>query len=310
MPTSSNPFYNNDGFRKAVPYLSVAVGLGFLSYGVFGRFDDPQVGHFCEGLGKTILAGGIFALLLKTYQFMGVFKEELSKIVYDAKFLSNRKDLPEVWEAVSKVLFKNKFPKITKEITDSVRDIYFPTKQISYFGDYSQSLQITSAEGDKIKVVQSNEYTIYPNEDKFPTSSTNAIKFGSSKDDVSFKILSYKVDGAECKTYKLTETVKDNTVINTIRLELKGKESYRIETEIEKIYSLKEDNVIGFGKDSLIYNLTLQIHLEEGIDVAFFDRGTLKKWTHKKPNNRFCSYEYKGIIFPKQGYLIFVSKDI
>ena len=110
-------------------------GLFLFTYGVFGDFENEKWKEFVSGLGKTFLAGAIFSMLLKTAQFLGVFKEEIEKVIYDTKFISNRVDLPEYWEKVTKELFKNRFPRINKAITKDVKEIYlqagyqFITKQ-------------------------------------------------------------------------------------------------------------------------------------------------------------------------------------
>jgi hypothetical protein len=60
-------------FISAIPYLALFLGFGGFLYSTFGTIEAAPWKEFWSGLSKTILASGIFALLLKTIQFMGVF---------------------------------------------------------------------------------------------------------------------------------------------------------------------------------------------------------------------------------------------
>lgn len=303
-------FYNTEGFKTALPWITLVIGLSTFSFGTFSTFTDPLWGEFYSGIGKTILAGGIFALLLKTYQFMGVFKDELSKIIYDAKHLNNRKDLPEIWENVSKIMFKNKFDSISKDITRDVKNIYFPTDQVSYFDNYKQilTIELVDPENDIVKVTQQAEYTVYPNDasSKLNLSFNNSLIFNNNREEVSFKIISFRINEASYSKYKLTSSVEGKILRNKVSMELQGQLCYKIETEIEKTYCLKYDNIIGFKKESLIHDFNIKI-IPKGVKISFLSSGTLKEFDKVNvKGEHFCEYVYKGIIYPKQGYTIFI----
>ncbi|HTE10681.1 MAG TPA: hypothetical protein VK645_06915 [Chitinophagaceae bacterium] len=203
----SEQYNQKRNFLLAIPYIALTIGLFSFLYGTFGTFEFSAWKEFWSGFGKTVLASGIFALLLKTIQFMGVFKEELSKIIYDAKFLENRKDLPEVWENVSRVMFKNKFPKISQAIMHDIRNLYFPTEHVLYYDDYKQILEIEliDEEAQKIEVRQHSTFTIYPKDkkEKFTQQTTNRLYFNKSKDEVFLEITSYKINDKEKNLFYL-----------------------------------------------------------------------------------------------------------
>src|SRR5690606_14953070 len=106
-----------------VPWISVIGGATLLLISIFGDFEhDSRWKELLLSTGKAILAGGVFAVLLKYIQIMGAVREELTKIIYDQQYLKNRNDLPKVWENISKVMFKNKFPKISRDIVNDVKN--------------------------------------------------------------------------------------------------------------------------------------------------------------------------------------------
>lgn len=45
-----------------------------------------------------MLSSGIFTAILKSLQFTGIFKEEISKVMVGTDFIKNRNDLPELWK--------------------------------------------------------------------------------------------------------------------------------------------------------------------------------------------------------------------
>jgi hypothetical protein len=298
-------------WKHAIPYLVLLFGILSFTYSIFGTFGNLAWKEFWGGLGKTFIAGGIFALLLKTIQFWGIFKEELLKIIYETKYLENRNDLPEIWERVSKVMFKNKFPTISKVITNDVRNIYFPGEHVLYYDNYKQTLEIELIDPEKsiIKVTQHSEYQVHPNDrSKFTHKTVNTIRFNESYEEVYIKAASYKVNGKEVNP-AIARDVKDNCLITSYSVELSGDDLYKFETTIEKQYSLLYDNIIGTLKDNLIHNFDLKILLKGNLVIDFFNIGTLKKFkkTNVK-NEHYQEYEYDGIIYPKQGYMLFIKK--
>lgn len=296
----------------AIPYMALIIGILLFIYGTFNHFESLEWKDFWAGLGKTILASGIFALLLKTVQFMGVFKEELSKVVYDPKFLANRKDLEEIWEGVSKVLFKNKFPKISKEVTHDIGHLYFPTDHVLYYDDYKQIIEIEMIDSHKeiVKVMQHSTFYVYPKSktEKFLHKTSNDIQFEKDRSEVSFDIKKFLINGEE-KSPTVTTSVDKTTLKTFYEIELKGEDFYKFETCIEKKYSLIYDNAVGTIKDFLIHDFSLKLHLKGGIKIDFYNVGTLKKFKIVGvTNENYREYEYTGMIYPKQGYLFFIKK--
>src|SRR5579862_1646732 len=124
--------FTSSGFKIAIPFITVAVGLVFLATGVFVDFDNPKVHELFLLIGKSLLAGGVVAAIIKSMQFTGLFKSELTEVIFEPKFLENRKDLQSYWEKVSMELFKNKFPDISAKLLKDISTIYFPTNASVY----------------------------------------------------------------------------------------------------------------------------------------------------------------------------------
>ena len=305
--------FNKGAVQKSLPIVSIVLGLILLIIGVFVHFENHFVQALFLKIGDSVLAGGVFAVILRSMQLMGVFKDELVTIIYEAAYLNNRKDLPDIWEKVSKVMFKNKFPGISKEITSDVKCIYFPIDHVLYYENFEQTINIEliDAANQLVKVTQYSQYTVFPKEktNTFKHVSRNLLRFNKSKDEVSFNILKYKVNGTDFVPV-VDEAINNNLLTTQYAISLSGKENeYSFETVIEKLYSLKYDNVIGHQKDYIIKNFNVKIHTKGNLAIDFYNMGTLKPFTNKTKvkDEHYMEYEYKGLIYPKQGYLITVK---
>lgn len=81
-----------------------------------------------NNIGTTILGGGIFTAVLKSFQFTGVFREELAKVMFSREYLEtqNKSYIEQIWVRVSQVMFTHKFPEISQLIESSILRTYFP----------------------------------------------------------------------------------------------------------------------------------------------------------------------------------------
>lgn len=292
--------YNSKGFQTALPWIILLLGGLSLSYGTFGTFRNDNWSEFYKTLGKSFLIGGIFGVLLKSMQFLGIFKDELVKIIYEPKYLANRIDLPEMWQKMSMVLFKNKFPKISDQLLNDVKEIYFPTKEISYYenNEHQLEIRIIDKAAKLIKVTDTATLNVI-SESKNTKAS---YLFGQSKETADYKLIKFSVD--EDTNPK---TTKEEREINGKKYEvvianLEGKEKYSIEKCAERIMDLSDDNIFGFHAKKMLHTLKIQFHFDENVEISLMKAGTLREFILKKSNATFKEYHYDGLIYPEQGY--------
>lgn len=85
------------GFLQTISLWFVVIGTTCMilayrnSFGASDKFNE-----LLKSFGSAILVGGVFAVVLKSLQFLGVFSEELNKILYDKDDLLAQKRLREV----------------------------------------------------------------------------------------------------------------------------------------------------------------------------------------------------------------------
>src|SRR5205809_3270646 len=107
------------GIVTALPVLLVLVSVGFYLLGLFVIKDEPAR-PVIFSLASAILAGGVFASLLKSFQFIGVFRDAIADVMYrDPKFLE-RLDLPELMRSMISAMTAQCFPDLSKAMSKAV----------------------------------------------------------------------------------------------------------------------------------------------------------------------------------------------
>lgn len=306
IKTMINKIYNSKGFQSSLPWIVLLVGFLSFIYGKFGNSENHQLQIIFTDIGKIFLTGGIFGVLLKSMQFMGIFKEEIIKVIYEPKYLKNRNDLAELWEKMSTVLFQNKFPNVSEKLLKDVRETYFPIKEITYYENSEHQIEIRIIDkiNKLIKITETATLDVVCENSKIKTS----YLFGHSTDDDSkFKLLKFTIDG--CKPEN-SETKKEN--IHGVNYEitttdLKGKERYAVEKTTQREMDLKMDNIVGFDSKKILHKLKIQFHHDEDIDVELIKSGILGSFILKKENTTFKEYQYDGLVYPEQGYNVVIK---
>lgn len=305
--------FSKKSFFNSIPWLIVAISVALLAFGYFAGLEESQFRTFCRTIGATALASGLFSFLMKSSQYSDIYKEELLSIMYDTEHLAKRKDLPEIWENVSKVLFEDKFPAISKNVTNDVKNSYLLKDHILYYDEYEQTIEIEliDKENEIIKVSQKSSYTIYPTDTgcKIPQTTNNTIKYSDTKDSVSFVINSFSINGVPQNVIlKEIDEKEKKQVKHSFTFKLTDPVKNKVEHTITKIYSLKSDYVIGTKKNAIVNNFSLMITLKGDLSIDFHEVGTLKPFTPRNITNQHVKeFKYKGLLYPKQGYLFIVK---
>jgi hypothetical protein len=296
-------------FIASIPYIALVLGMVLFIYGTFGTFEYPANKEFVSGFGKTILASGIFALLLKTVQFLGVFKEELSKVIYDPRFLANRKDLLNVWEETSKVLFKNKFPGLSKRLLKDITENYFPSEHNYYYENLEHFISIKH-NGNSVEVSYNVNLILVSNslKEKCLYESASVVSFKEARDEIEVNYKYIKVDDSEQKP-EIKQDVKGKQLITRMSITLQGKESYKIDREELRKYNLDNDNILYFRASKLTNNLSVTLEHPSNITVDFKKCGTILDFNNTRNTGHIKQYKYNGILYPEQGYIITLNKS-
>jgi hypothetical protein len=301
-----NKIYNRKGFQIALPWLILSLGFISFAYGTYGTFDNTKNQDFYKTIGHTAITGGVFAVLLKSMQFIGVFREELIKIIFEPKTLENRVDLPIFWKNTSTVLFKNKFPRISDRLLKDVEGIYFPTKEVTYYENAEHLLEfvIENEEEGIVKVKSTITLDVVCEKSD---SKTN-YEFGFLKTNENYNLKKLKINGLDIDISNKSTEMKNGQEFYVYNNKLKGQKRHKIEKIFERKMKLSEDNIFLFTAKKIFFKLKVQIHYDKKLELKLRKSGTLNEFNQKKKLARFIEYQCEGLLYPEQGYFISVKK--
>ena len=293
------------------PVLFIAIGAFFILLSIWGNIQSKLWQQTWDTLGKTMFVSGAFAGLLKLMQIHGVFKQELERLIFEPKFLINRKDIPAYWEKISQELFKNKFPNIRKKLLDDIKDTYLPTKENVYYDKAEHFIELILDENEILTSKKTTSFTIICTDgDKTPVDYEFTTMFHEQTpaSNQSYSNTSVKINGNILENIEVEEIKVVNDIIHKVKIPLKGCNEYEIEREDCIKCTIEEDDLMIFRAAKMTNTLNITITCSPNLDIKFVKIGTLDKYLVKKDTNVLKKYEYKGIIYKEQGYFIKIKK--
>lgn len=305
---------NVGSFLDSYQWLIALIGIGCFFIGLFYPFEDAENSVYKQLFSKTgeiLLVGVLIGFLSSHKQIINSYRSELHGIIYDDKFLKNRKDIEDVWIRTSKVLFKSKFPKISIDLLQTIKKSYLPVNEVSYYNDYSATITIEWVGDDHkfIKVMEDVSFELLAESTaKFTLPSRNWIKIeGLLEKQYGMIVEQYLVNDEKAKIIKNQSCIENNILVSDVDVELKGSEKYKINRRYVKTYSIDKDYHIGFKPKYIVNNLVVRCFHPNDMSVCFIQRGTAQDFEEKfiKPNA--CEYQYKGLILPRQGYVLLLQ---
>lgn len=267
----------------------------------------------CKDFGMAILSGGVLASILKSKQFTDIFSAEIESIIYSDKFLKKKNDINHIWEKVTQELCQQKFQSINDDLFKGVKDFYLPIEHQYYYKDYKVSISISMDENDKDYIVIKENV-----ETKIVSDSIEQIDFKFSntilaeKSDFTktyHKINYIKINGESEKfdIDKLQKREDGFKLMTKYETKLSGFNEYKIEREeVKKInYKLNPNRI--HNAIWLYNNLSIEVDFPDDLFITFQKMGVNKEWDKKFIKNNYYTKlksEYKGIVFPNQGFLL------
>lgn len=291
-------------FRAGSAWIILLFGIGVYGLGYFVVSNEIWKEILIK-IGDVLVIGVIIGYLSNAAQFLGIFKKDLEDIIYGKEFIEKRNDLEDIWERITKQMFKNKFPSIHKEFLNVITH-YLPNDAVSYYHNYDieTTIEWENKESGKIKVTDDISFDLVADSDQrfeHPFKSWTVIQ---EVDDKASAMKSLVVDG------KAPEIVKEHNYIDNecrcyeTTIALAGSKRYSIRFSRERIYDLNKDFYLGFRARYIVNDLKVSLEHPEDIDVIFTCRGTQKEFeNYKTPNKKRIAKRYKGIILPRQGYI-------
>ena len=194
-----------------------------------------EANRLIEKLSFAVASSGVFAAVLKSLQFQGIFKEEIESIILSDKFIKERKDKEKLWRSVSRAIYKKKYPKISKELNNIIFNEYFPRKRKYYYDDYRATITIKELTDEGIiKFDQTIFYKVVMQAGETVADIVGAYSVDKPDEGSNFKIINdrkyFKIDGVDIlKDLKKDQVETEFETITTYKTTVKDKPIFTVE---------------------------------------------------------------------------------
>lgn len=284
--------------------LVIALLLMLITY--LDLVKNPKLIDIVEKASLAILSSGIFAAVLKSIQFTGLFKEEIEKVMLGTDFVKNRRDLPELWKTISQTIYKRKFPNISESIENRILKTYFPTNEDYYYEDYIVTVNIEEiSDSFQISYTQTCKYSVVLNKDvnEIELSLEASISQEEDSEGIINELEFFRIDGKDAKIEE-DQSTKDNPKVSKYLIPIKGNGPFQIHSKYKRRYSLKNENYKLFRMKRFTKNMDVVISYPENVCVSFFNIGLVNKFQpqHVEVKNQIYRSHKGDIILPHQGF--------
>lgn len=291
---------------KNLHWVLIIISIFLIILGYKFADESNLIDDILRNTGYSILGSGVFASILKSIQFVGIFKDELSKVVTGDEFIENRKDLPLLWKKITQKVYNEKFPEVSDHLEDMLMTHYLPANSKHYYRDYTVTVDIHNLSDDFIiEYTQTNEYTIVLATDISET----VLHLGSTiiaeeEAEIKNNITYFSVNGKN-ETLNEEESTKDNEMVKEYKYLLNGGEKeYKIQIQFERKYSLHNENYKKFILHAYLKRMDVLINHPADVAVSFFNIGCVTKFRklHIGIKNQIHRRHDEGLIMPHQGF--------
>lgn len=305
--------YTKPGFKSSLFWVYPCLGgLAYvLAYSPLVE-KDGLLFEICRHAGEIFLVSFLVGYISTATQFLGLVKKELENVIYAKQFLDKRTDLVEIWERVSKSMFKDKFKDIHKKYLELIKD-YLPSNEVSYYNNYTVETKIEWEDKDKgmIKVTDLFSFQLKAETSKGFDYPIKTWPFCPFQDEDALKVLDLHVDSAPVEVQRVDpkKYKEDPNKCTIYEVTLQDKQSYNLRYKREQVYSVFDDNFIAFKALYIVNNLTVSLSHPEDINVKFIPRGTNHDFECHQETSTYIKNVYDGILLPKQGYVFILQPD-
>lgn len=299
---------------KYFVWILIITGVSIIYASSFKEEIGEYLSDILEKIGLSVLSSGVFAAVLKSMQFQGVFREELEKIVLGTKFLDKRTDLNKLWKKVSKSVYSKKFPEISNELNNLILETYLPTKHQYYYEDFRCTIKINELSEEGImKYVQSYSFIVClaKGEDKADLENTLTLDKISGHESYVNERTHYKIDGVD----KLNEAKKESFETESekktkYKYTVHHKKKFHVDISEERTVCIEHDNFKLFRTNKITKGMDVSISYPTNVKVSFFNIGLINRFekNHIEHDRIISRIHKKGLILPHQGFGMTFSK--
>ncbi|MBD5277160.1 MAG: hypothetical protein HDS30_05870 [Bacteroides sp.] len=301
--------FSGKSFKQSIGWIIAILGVlcYFIGYYFKSIYDSSIWPDFIIKAADVMIIGVVVGYLTGIAQWAGIFKKEIQDIIYGKEFLQKRNDIETIWYNVTKQMFKSKFADIHKNMLTALKSVLPSEDDISYYEDYDADSRIEWVDKDKgvIKCIDNySMYIVVESEKQFDYVINKwTIENSENPDDDILESLEVVVDSKKQNDLITMTTRNGSEICTETKVSLSGKKRYFLQYSRVQQYNINDDYYIGFKAKYITNNLKVSLELPHDIEAIFIERGTVKGFQNVNNTKSHIKKIYKGVIFPKQGYI-------
>lgn len=269
-------------------------------------------------LAATIIAGGVFASLLKSYQFSELFKDELEKLFLTDKFVDRMKIIARHGEAGDQTLpiaFERlaaaSHPALASAVPDSIKTL-LPIKSEYSFRTYHRYIKILgyAKASQTITIEDEVEYEIDVHASTTYKSSVDGVAFA---DRPNIKAYTLNERGGATTCVKQQVHIENNHM--SLEIPVTAGKIYTLHRVVETKFPLFKDPNIHQQFQRFCHGLQLEIENQVSSQISFtvqwinFDSHPVAAPRTDQGGSTVCRYQNHGLTFPYQGFILTMSPN-
>jgi hypothetical protein len=263
-------------------------------------------------LGKTILAGGFLAFFLKSFQFIGIFRDEISKIIFAKDFLTKTTKTykEEVWKNITNSLYQSSFPKISNKIANIIYDKYVPKGLEFYYENMTVIYEFEKVGDNHIAIIEKQTFTIRSEAKGIDFLSESYIwKKNEVENLTDIQIIKLTVNGkdiAQAPWLKTDNSVIDGHIEKMIKVNklLEGQHQYNVVYNVKSIHSSKLNVYWKTVMAKYVKNFEIVIKENSNFVIDFIPFG-LNINLRCIPDSEIRKHD--DLLIPGEGYVIILK---
>ncbi|NER18762.1 hypothetical protein [Spongiivirga citrea] len=299
---------------KHLVWINIIISLVmfYLSTKAFISSDWQSI---LEKAGIAVLSTGVFAAVLKSLQFLGLFKEELEKIILSSDFVEHRTDLDNLWKKITSALYKQKFPDLNHHINNAILNTYLPINEDYYYKEVRVTLNIHELTEDfMLSFTQTTEIDVVVEKGVKECTFTHTFRRVKESDDniINEKEYFYVDDEDLLEKIKKEPKEDENEVVTKYEYTVSDKKTFTLKTQEKRKYPILNDNYKIFRVEKFTKEFDVSISYPDNVRVSFFNVGVAEPFEKKHTihSNTISRVHKKGVILPYQGFGITFAQRI
>jgi hypothetical protein len=310
--------FSRDALTRAIPAFAIVVGPIVFGISYLMLPTHPLWHEALKSLGQAILISGVVSTLLTSLTYIGIFQHAVHDVLYGSEYLKTRTDLPDIWSRVTAAICQEQFPVLKNQLQTRVLDDYIPTKKNFYYSRCDRECVVSWADKNKniVNIEESTEIVLVPSSlDEKVTYAYEATADSRNPAEIDVRLDHLEI-GGDANTYanilkeeEYTDEFGGKGKKYSYNITLSGQPEYFIRRLITRKVALSHDPVGEYTSNQFILNPTLKVRWKTddlkvifvGVGAEFEDKslGLRDNWNIRKGMT--------GLLFPRQGYILFTQ---